>query len=180
MPGDNSSDERLKAILDHFNSTATSEEKKELERLMKARGSISGLDFAKGASPRDMAENISRQMGITSNQIKESARELVAQMVLQYDPYISDEKLKALVDHMVQGKKAAPQVPAPLLLDMISQFVDYSLGRMTAAEQSGLPEGWTAKYWEHFPESIQRLISALLKEEIPESKFRMAVVRALT
>lgn len=174
-----SSDERIKAILDDFYQNATAEERLELERLMKARGSSSGLDFGKGVSPRDMAASISRQMGITSGQIQESARELVASMVLQYDPNISAQKLKVLVDHMVQGKKSVPKVPAPLLLDMVSQFVDYSLGRMPDNDLKGLPEGWPERYWEHFPENIQRLIKAFLKNEISESQFRMSVVKAL-
>jgi hypothetical protein len=173
-------DDKVQDILNDFFKSATSEQKEELQRMLKARAGSSGLDFGSRTSAKDMALQISRQLGVTSDQIKQSAREIVAQMVLQYDPYISNEKLNLLVDRMVAGEKPRAAVPPELLLEMVSQFTDYSLGRMPQSDHANLPDGWTQKYWEYFPEKIQRLIAAMIKGELPESKFRAAVVREIT
>lgn len=172
-------EKQIKAILEDFYANASPEEQRELEHLLKNRKNRSGLNGQIGPSARDMANNITEQMGLTTENIKNSAREIVAQMILQYDPEISNQKLKALTDLFVSGEKSKPRVPSEIVVNMLSHLVDYTMGRMPDEVYAGLPEGWTEKYWLHFPEEIQKIFAEFVKQNITEGELWQAVSNSL-
>ena len=172
-------EKHIKEILEDFYSKASSEEKKTLEKLLQERNlyrrpiNINGDKMA-----TEMARSIKEQLGVTTENILGSAREIVRTMILQYDPYILNDDLNALIDHMVPQRKKV-RIQKSVLLAMVTHFIQYSTGRMSDQEISELPAGWTEKYWNNFPEDMQRLIAAFLKEKISEKEFwEMAEVLA--
>ncbi len=65
-------------------------------------------------------------------------------------------------------------IPAEAMLEMARQFVAYSAGRMTLADESALRDAvgdWTALYWKKFPEPLRGLIRDYLAGGFPEEAF---------
>ena len=162
----------LEAIIEEYFRSASPEQAAELKALLKKRKKTPGvninMDFSKLAA--GMAKSIKDQMGITEDQVKRTAREMVAQMILQYDPNIKEEHLVQLVEHFLPGRSKL-KIPVDILKSMIEQFIAYATGTMPKNELEDLPKGWEKQYWEHFPEKIQKLIGLYLKDEIIAAEF---------
>jgi hypothetical protein len=142
-----------------------------LRRRMERESSLGQLDFQYMA--RTMAEDLSKQMGIDSGNIHRMSRRLVADMVRDKIPNISEEELAALLDQWIPGKKAArsSEIPREMLLAMITQFISYSTGEMSEEDKKKFPEGWAGKYWDAFSPDIQRLVKSYLTEKISKDEF---------
>ena len=163
--------DKKRKIIEEYLKTATPEEKRELNRLLKSRENSDnklirqGLNIDIKNSAKLMAGEINKQLGLTEKSVKKTARSIVAQMVLQYKPDISDAELTAIVNQMVQGSSnKTEKIPNELLKTMIMQFISYSSGKMTEKEKAQFPKGWTEKYWGYFSEDIKSLIKEYLKK----------------
>ena len=172
------SDDKKRKIIEEYLKTATDEERRELNRLLKARDNSNnklvrqGFNIDVKNSAKLMAGEINKQFGVTEKNIKKMARNIVADMVLQYKPDISDRELMALVNQMApMSSNKDVKLPKELLKTMIVQFVSYSVGKMTDKEKAQLPKGWAEKYWGYFSEDIRSLIKAYLKNGIDDNKF---------
>ncbi len=107
------------------------------------------------------------------------SRRLVRNMIKTHEPTIPAEHLDALVDHFVPDpNRPAPtnetNIPKDVLLTMVRQFVDYSVGRMKDRElkelKSASPD-WVEKYWSAFPDNVRRTVSDLVRGNIGEKEF---------
>ena len=163
--------DKKRKIIEEYLKTATLEERRELNRRLKARENgdnkliRQGLNIDIKNSAKLMAGEINKQLGLTEESVKKTARSIVAQMVLQYKPDISDAELSAIVNQMVQGSSnKTGNIPNELLKTMIMQFISYSSGKMTEKEKAQFPKGWAEKYWGYFSEDIKSLIKEYLKK----------------
>jgi len=164
--------ESIKKMLNDFLQNASPEEIRTLERLLEERkGRKKPFSINVDTMAKDMARSIEEQLGITTENIAKSAREIVTTMILQYRPFILKKDLETLVEMLVPSRKKRPKLPPDILMTMVTHFVCYSTGRMPDSEKKELPEGWTEKYWENFPETMQKLIGAFLREQITEKEF---------
>ncbi len=125
-------------------------------------------------APAKMAREIEKQLGVDGSSIKKMARNLVATMILQYNPNLSSRELKTLVDHMVPDREKK-KVPPEILREMIAHFTSYARGTMKPEDAENLPEKWTEKYWSFFPDKINYLIILYIREEMDESLFWRSV-----
>ena len=181
------SDDKKRKIIEEYLKTATDEERRELNRLLKSRkcsennGLVrQGLNVDIKKNAKIMAEEINQQFGLTEQNIKKMARNLVAQMVLQHKPDISSGELTTVVNQMLQAGSNKPEkLPKELLKTMIVQFVSYSSGEMTAEGKARLPKGWVEKYWGYFPDDVKHLIKSYLKNGIDGRKFWLEVERLI-
>ena len=93
-------------------------------------------------------------------------------MILQYDPFIPEEKIDAMLKAWVPDKKkATKQIPDDVMRTMISQYVAYGRGELTEAQLAGFPLDWAKKYWSNFPEKVQILIRSYIRDEITKNTF---------
>ncbi|MCB1171054.1 MAG: hypothetical protein KDK25_11995 [Leptospiraceae bacterium] len=106
------------------------------------------------------------------------SRRLVRNMIKTHEPTIPEEHLDALVDHFVPDPNApaagGSNLPRDVLLTMVKQFVDYSVGRMKDRELKELKAAspdWVEKYWSAFPEGVRRAISEMIRGQIGEKEF---------
>ena len=178
------SDNKKRKILEEYLKTATPEERRELNRLLKSREANGlvrqGLNIDVKKSAKFMAEEINKQFSLTEKSIKKTAMNVVAQMVLQYKPDIPDNELMAIVNQMVQGdSNKSRKIPKELLKTMIIQFVSYGSGKMSAKDKAGLPNGWAEKYWSYFSKDIKYLITAYLKNGIDDRKFWFGIEKLI-
>lgn len=149
----------LKGIIEDFMQNSSPEEMKELERLLEARrNSTSGLNL--NSMAKDMADQIQNQMGLTNQNIKKMARELVIKLAREHSPQITDTELRVLLNQMVPNSEPEkPKLPPDLLKIMAHQFIIYHKGLMSDEEKADLPPGWQEKYWSAFPDELKRMIS---------------------
>ncbi|MCB1140454.1 MAG: hypothetical protein KDK23_16970, partial [Leptospiraceae bacterium] len=106
------------------------------------------------------------------------SRRLVRNMIKTHEPTIPEEHLDALVDHFVPDPNApadgGSDVPRDVLLTMVRQFIDYSVGRMKDRELKELKAAspdWVEKYWGAFPDHVRKTISAMIRGQIGEKEF---------
>ena len=69
-----------------------------------------------------------------------------------------------------------------MIIQMVQQFVDYSEGAMSPAEQIQLENdipGWKDKYWHSFPAQVQKLLSLYLNEDIDRQRFEAHLYEVL-
>ncbi|HBS05898.1 MAG TPA: hypothetical protein DEA96_13090, partial [Leptospiraceae bacterium] len=104
------------------------------------------------------------------------SRRLVRNMIKTHEPTIPEEHLDALVDHFVPdpnrpSPSAESNIPRDVLVTMVRQFVDYSVGRMKDRElkelKSASPD-WVEKYWNAFPDHVRKLVSDLIRGNMGE------------
>jgi len=126
---------------------------------------------------KNMANQIATQMGVTDKVIKKTARQMVRDMILQYDPSIPEKTIQILLNEWVpeKSRKKSIEIPKEILGSMISQFVAYSKGELSKEQLAEFPDGWVDKYWESFPEDIQRSIAAFIRNQITQKQFWQAV-----
>lgn len=184
--------ETLYHILDYILNKATSDElgviSEALKRRSAERRSLGGID------PRGMAESMARnvrdQLGRLGD-IGGIARKMVADIIREKEPGITDEELKVLLDTWLPGTRAPgramdepPQeseesVPPDVLITMVSQFLAATTGTMTADERHDLPEDWRERYWERFPHPVRDLIDAHLGGGLGEVEFWRRLVQSV-
>ena len=170
-------------ILREFLENATPAEREELNRLLdeRKRNPMSIKEMNIGGIARSMAEDLQKTMGLTQDNIRRTAVDMVVRLARQHQPDISDAELQALVNEMVPNYRAEAKrkLPPEIVKTMVLQFVSYSMGEMPEHELRELPDGWAKKYWSHFPVPVQQLISDFLKGGSSRREFWKEVTRHL-
>ncbi|GHT79762.1 hypothetical protein FACS1894130_09510 [Spirochaetia bacterium] len=154
--------------------------------------------------PQKMARELSGQIniGATLDGLKDTVRDMAVRIIRQEAPELTDEQIAELTRAWVPagetgigdasgdgGPMAAGvagttggAVSPDVLGTMIGQFIDYSVGRMDAAEEAGLRAemgAWPERYWKAFPQVIQLIIGDFLKGEMTEGEFNTKIGAAL-
>ncbi|MBN2158314.1 MAG: hypothetical protein JW807_02885 [Spirochaetes bacterium] len=170
-------DDRITEILDYVLNQATRFELElvgeALRKRMERESSIGMSQIDVRGMARSMAEGIEKQMGIGGEAVHRASRRLVADMIRNEKPDISEREMNALLDRWVPGKGpgGSSGMPRDMLLAMIEQFVSYSMGEMSAEEKREFPAGWHQKYWGAFPSDIQILIRDYIQGKIGKNQF---------
>jgi len=166
--------EDLKKIIDDFFNNASPKELYDLQSLLEKHErkglKFKNINFNNIAS--NLASKVQEHMGVTSEKMAQTARNLIRDMILQYDPHIPENKLQMLLDQWSPdfGKKWK-KITTDLMLTMSQQFVAYGKGELNDKEKKEFPEGWMEKYWAIFPTEVQRLIQAFLRNKITKREF---------
>lgn len=172
-------------VLDYILNHATPDEIRGIEMALERRRSetpagMADLDFGKMAT--QMAGKLGHSLDFD---VKGMSRRLVAEMILQQVPDITDEALVAMVDRFVSSGTGGAagmggasggglDLPRDVRISMIDQFVRYSIGRMPPEEVASLKKAspdWVNKYWSAFDGATRELIGRLLKGEIDTDDF---------
>jgi hypothetical protein len=182
-------EKNLYEVLDFILNRAT---EKDLMAVQAAMDRRAGGKLTTGKSLSDMvtqsAAQFQKQMKVPMDQIRNTVRDMVVRIIRQNAPDIPEDQLNMLVNEWVPDEKkkarsrAQTRVPGDVLITMITQFIAFSVGKMPKKEDMTLRKempDWPAKYWNAFPESIQILISNLLKGQINEESFWKEVYQIL-
>ncbi len=186
--------EEIKKVIDDFFTNASEQDLRELEALLAShqqnmpqfkqqnkqqkQSPLGKMDVNNIANR--FASDLRNRMGLTTDQINRSARDAVRTMILQYDPYIPEDQINTLLNIWVPDKNnKSGRIPDDAMRAMISQYVAYGRGELTDEQIKTFPEGWAKKYWSFFPEQIQVLIRAYIKDEITKSTFLEVLEKVL-
>ncbi|MBN1533860.1 MAG: hypothetical protein JXA20_14410 [Spirochaetes bacterium] len=165
-------DDELQRILDDFMQSASPAELQELQELMNERKRNIGGRINVRKLALDMAEQIKRDIGLTQRNLKGTARRLVADLALQYNPEMSPEELRRVVDQMAPPEMPLHRrIPLEVLFAMLDQFVAFSEGTMPPEKAASFPPGWQKKYWAAFSPAMKRVLGEYLGREIDRDEF---------
>jgi len=168
-------------VLDFILNHAQPDEIRGIEMALDRRRSekpagVADLDFQKMAT--QMAGKLGHSLDFD---IKNMSKRLVAEMIIEQYPNISETELAQLLDQFVpdEHNTASRQsqgldLPKDVRISMLDQFIRYSTGRMPDHEQRSLQEAspdWIQKYWNAFSIEHRQLLSELLKGEIDSNEF---------
>jgi len=169
-------DDAIQQMLREYMEQASPEQRKELERLLaqkKNSSSVGGMNI--NGMARGMARDIQKQMGLTRENIRRTARDLVVRLAKQHKPDITDRELALLLEEMIPGSvgptNAVKKVPPDVLKTMILQYVMFKTGRMSREELRDLPPDWQKKYWQIFPDDIKNHINQFITYSIEPHEF---------
>jgi hypothetical protein len=139
---------------------------------------------------RQMARELSGQIntGASIEGLRESVRSMAVRIIKQEAPELTDAQIDELTRAWIPGPEAGGgnsgnQAPRDLLFSMIDQFVAFSRGQMSNAEDAGLREEvgpWPERYWKAFPPVVRLIITDYLKGETGETEFRSKLETALS
>lgn len=187
------------AVLDYVLNRCTIREIDALEAAVERRrkdltagSGIISLDPARAA--RQMSETVNSSIGKSMDGIRKTFRTFAADMIRKEAPELTEEQMNELIESWLpksmafdagsiakseqyQGlsrKGLVNGIPRDAMFEMITQFVNYSIGAMPLAEESVLRDevgDWTALYWKKFPREIQELIKVFLSGAMTEDEF---------
>jgi hypothetical protein len=130
------------------------------------------------AMAKNMAETISKQLGLTQDRIRGMTRDMVAKLVMQKEPGYSEAQVREAVEFFMnppRPKSQAQGVGPEVLASMIADFVEYSQARMTPTRQLELREqlgsNWPESFFKKFPGNIRLLIKDHLEGKVGSGEF---------
>lgn len=143
-------------------------------------GASFGQEIGKMAN--DMAAKVRDQVGASESQIRDTVRGFVRDMIEREAPELRGAQVDELLDEWVPGpetrarKKSSPGegIPADVVLTMVRQFIAFSTGAMTVAEENSLKDAmpeWQNRYWSRFSPTMRKLISLFVKGIMSEHDF---------
>ena len=129
----------------------------------------------------DMQSHINASIGAGVDDMRVAIREMTIRIIRREAPELTDEQAAELCRAWIPepGKNAgsataSSQIPRDLLSSMIQQFVAFSLGTMSRAEDQQLRDelgAWPERYWKAFPPVIRSIITDYIKERITENEY---------
>lgn len=150
------------------------------------------------------AKQIEGQLGISSERVRDIVHGTVRRIIEREAPELDEEQVDELLAGLVSEgasptgsdgltsepptgdasgtKRPLQTLPKDALVSMIGQFVAYSTGVMSMREEMSLTEQlgkWQHRYWEQFPQVVQRLVSLFIKGAMDGDAFWRGVDDAL-
>jgi hypothetical protein len=139
--------------------------------------------------PRKLAQGLSSGMNIGPGLegLKETVRSMAVRIIRQEAPELTEDQIDELTRAWMPGNQTGAQdgqgaMPPDFLSTMVDQFVSFSQGRMSKAEDAGLRSemgAWPERYWKAFPSVIKLIITDFLNGEINEGEFQAKIETAL-
>ncbi len=181
-------EERLVDIIDYILNMATEKDIIAIKSALKRREarSLSPSGQSLGDMATGMASSMGDRLKVPIDSLRNTVRDMVARIIRENAPEISEKDVNALLAEWVpdfeKRKKSSGSVPPDAIVTMLKSFIQYSLNTMPKLDEMKLREqipDWPQRYWNTFPESIQKLVSLYLKGKLDERLFWREVFSAL-
>ncbi len=168
-------DRDLYKAVDYILNRADARDLEVIKAALERRAQDAGRRLSPGnlrGMAREIAGAVSGQLDSIGD-VKEMTLRYVREMVRRTLPSIPEEHLNLLLEEWVPGRSRAAEanLPPDVVRSMVVQFVDYSLGRMSASDRAELRDDWSKRYWSVFSERTRSLIRELLMGGITERQF---------
>jgi hypothetical protein len=139
-------------------------------------------------NPQRMARELSGQIniGASLDVLRDTIRDMAIRIIKQEAPELTEEQINELTKAWIPAASSdVPQgakLPPDMLSSMIDQFVAFSQGTMSQAEEKGLRAelgAWPERYWKAFPQVVRLIITDYLKNTISEKEFLAKINTAI-
>jgi len=170
--------ERIYPILDFILNHADREELEAVRQALKRREeqvSMGGLDVQTIA--KETGRSIEEQIGGGIDSMRQMIQKFAVDIIKKEAPDISERDLEALISAWIPNPKQqkrslqsqAGKIPNDLLMTMIKQYIAFKTETMDPRELRELSRemnDWPERYWESFPQNIQRIIAKYIHGDI--------------
>jgi len=195
-------DDKLYGIIEYILNIAEPPELEVIQAALQKRiseqrkgGPVLGLNPAKLAA--QSTGQIDKQLEMSKRMVKDMAVDFAAKIIRENAPELNEEQVQELVSGYMPeiaggspsvrkaasgGRRDDASLPSGMIIQMVKQFVEYSEGSMSAAEQVQMEQeipGWKEKYWKSFPGQVQKLISLYLNGDIDRQRFDAHICEVL-
>ncbi len=156
----------------------------------RAKGRNSGT--FRGINPERLAKEsaavLNKQMSYSVDSIRKMIQEFAVGVIQKEAPELDESQIKDLMDSWIpdpsqrKAKKNKAPLPDDVLLTMIRQLLAFSVGTMSASEQTELYNNipdWQKEYWSRLPDGIRDVLTLFLKGSINEESCWSQVYSAL-
>ncbi len=145
----------------------------------RAKGRNSGT--FRGINPERLAKEsaavLNNQMSYSVEGVRKMIQEFAVGVIQKEAPELDESQIKDLLESWIpdpsQRKKnrKSAHVPKDVLLTMIRQLLAFSVGTMSASEQTELYNNipdWQKEYWSRLPDGVRDVLTLFLKGNIDE------------
>jgi len=135
----------------------------------------------RGINPERLAKEsaavLNKQMSYSVEGVRKMIQEFAVGVIQKEAPELDESQIKDLLESWIpdpsQRKKNRNLAPVPkdVLLTMIRQLLAFSVGTMSASEQTELYNNipdWQKEYWSRLPDGIRDVLTLFLKGSIDE------------
>jgi hypothetical protein len=154
--------------------------------VVRRRRDLSAFGSMKIPDAKQFAQTISSQINIGASieGMQQTVRDMAIRIIRQEAPELTDEQINHLASSWIPSasKEKKSSLPPELLMNMIDQFVAYSDGSMSDAEEKSLRSqmgDWPERYWKAFPNVICLIIREYLNGEISETEYKGKISTAV-
>lgn len=199
----------LMQVLDYILNRCTLREMDALQAAVERRRKdlesstgIISLDPERAA--RQMSGAVENSINQSMESIRKTFREFAVDLIRKEAPELSDEQMKDLVDSWLPEASSLTRpdsagqssgryrglvkkglvngIECDLMYEMINQFIAYSTGAMSLADEAALRDAvgdWTTIYWKKFPPEIQNLVRMFLSGSLSLPEFDQELLEML-
>ena len=133
---------------------------------------------------RELTGQLKAGVGASVEGLKKSVREMTERIIREQAPELTGAQIEELCRAWLpeSGDRQGTQPPTDMLAAMVKQFVAFSRGTMSEAQDNTLREemgAWPERYWQAFPPVIRLIITDFLKDKITERDFNSKIATAL-
>ncbi|MBI9106482.1 MAG: hypothetical protein JEZ04_07015 [Spirochaetales bacterium] len=193
-------DDMLFKIVEYILNIAEPEELEVVQAALKKRLSEKRNSPVLGLNPGKLASQttgrLNDQLEMQKRSVTEMAVKFAADIIRKNAPELNEDQVQELLSGFMpefaggspsKGSAAGSipdgqSLPPGMIVQMVTQFVEYSEGSMGAGEQVQMEQnipGWKEKYWRSFPGQVQKLISLYLNGDIDRQRFEAHVYEVL-
>ncbi len=171
--------EELFSIVDLILNHSTDSDIEVIMESVKRRAKGRNSGTFRGINPEKLAKEsaavINSQMSYSVDTIRKMIQEFAVGVIQKEAPELSQSQIKELLDSWIpdpsQQRKNTKALPQDVELTMIRQLLAYSVGTMSATEQTELHNNipdWQREYWGRLTEGVRDILTLFLKGSIDE------------
>jgi hypothetical protein len=154
--------------------------------VVRRRRDLAYFDSGNIPDPRKMAKDFSSHINIGGaiEGLQKSIRDMAVRIIKEQAPELTEEQINVLTKAWIPEPGAVEgKTPPDYLRSMIDQFVSFSTGAMSKAEDKELRTeigAWPERYWKSFPPVVRLIITDFLNNKISEKEFTSKIETALS
>ncbi len=154
--------------------------------VVRRRRDLAAFGAIKIPDPKQFAESITSQInvGASIEGMQQTIRDMVIRIIRKEAPELTEDQINELAASWIPSasKDSKSPIPPELLMSMINQFISYSEGTMSDAEEKGLRSemgDWPERYWNAFPQVVCLIIREYLNGEISAEEYKRKIKAAV-
>ena len=173
--------DQLFSVVDLILNNSTDEDIEVIMEAIKRRAKGRNSGTFRGINPERLAKEtasvLSSQMSYSVDGIRKMIQDFAVGIIQKEAPELKEEQIQDLLDAWIpdpskrkDNKNQAP-LPHDVQLTMIKQLLAFSVGTMSASEQTELYNNipdWQREYWRRLPDGVRDILTLFLKGSIDE------------
>ena len=173
--------DQLFSVVDLILNNSTDEDIEVIMEAIKRRAKGRNSGTFRGINPERLAKEtasvLNTQMSYSVEGIRKMIQEFAVGIIQKEAPELKEEQIQNLMDAWIpdpsKRKDSSNQTPLPhdVQLTMIRQLLAFSVGTMSASEQTELYNNipdWQREYWRRLPDGVRDILTLFLKGSIDE------------